>query len=172
MKKVVAILSIGVLLCAAAFAGFYYFGTASSRALMTAPQPELAWLKQEFKLNDAEYDRILRLHEAYLPQCAQRCLRIAELNRKLEELLRTASSLTPEIRNTLAQRARLRADCEAEMLNHFIEVSRMMPSAQGQRYLEWVEQQTFMSGQAMEQRHELANPASPPSESMPGHRHM
>lgn len=172
MKKVVAILSIGILLSAAAFTGFYYFGTASTRALMTEPQPELAWLKQEFKLSDPEYSRILRLHEAYLPQCAQRCLRIAELNRRLQQLLSTASSLTPEIRSTLAERARLRADCEAEMLNHFIEVSRMMPPAQGQRYLEWVEHQTFMNGQGMEQRHELASPASPQSEPMPGHHHM
>jgi hypothetical protein len=157
MKKGGFVLVLGLLLAVAAFLGFYYCGTASCRALMMAPQPGLAWLKKEFKLSDAEYARITRLHEAYLPQCAQRCLRIADLNRKLEQLLSQASAVTPEIQNVLAERAKTRADCEAEMLNHFLEVSRMMPPEQGRRYLEWVEQQTFLSGQAMEQSHQSTN---------------
>jgi hypothetical protein len=157
MKKAGLILLAGVLLSAAAFAGFYYVGTASSRAMMSDPQPELAWLKKEFRLSDDEYGRIVKLHQAYLPQCAQRCMRIAELNGKLEQLLSKASTVTPEIQAMLSDRAKMRADCEAEMLNHFLQVSRMMPPEQGQRYLQWVEQQTFMSGQAMEQHHHSAD---------------
>jgi len=153
MKKAALILVAGLILCTAAFAGFYYLGTASCRAMMNEPQPELAWLKKEFQLGDAEYARITKLHESYLPECAQRCMRIAELNGKLEKLLAQASSVTPEIQNVLAERAQTRAECEAEMLNHFLQVSRMMPPEQGKRYLEWVEQQTFLSGQGMEARH-------------------
>ena len=160
MKKAGLILLLGLVVSTAAFSGFYYFGTASCRALARDPQPELAWLKKEFKLSDAEFARIVKLHEAYLPQCAQRCLRIAEQNRKLEQLLSQASSLTPEIQNVLAERAKTRADCEAEMLQHFLEVSRTMPPEQGRRYLEWVEQQTFLSGQAMEERHKTGNSSS------------
>lgn len=170
MKKAGFILLVGVLLAAAAFAGFYYFGTASSRALMSDPQPELAWLKKEFSLSDAEYSRIVKLHEAYLPQCAQRCMRIAELNGKLEQLLNKTSTVTPEIQAVLSDRARMRADCEAEMLNHFLQISRMMPPKQGQRYLQWVEQQTFMSGQAMEQSHNPADHSKHPSEPLAGHQ--
>jgi hypothetical protein len=162
MRKAGFILLIGLLLSVAAFAGIYYFGTASSRAMMSQPQPELAWLKKEFKLSDADYDRIVKLHEAYMPQCAQRCLRIAELNRKLELSLSQASSVSPEIQGLLAERATMRADCEAEMLNHFLRVSRMMPPEQGKRYLLWVEQQTFLNGQAMEQHHHAANSSSDP----------
>ena len=44
----------------------------------------------------------------------------------------------------MAERAKMRADCEAEMLEHFLEVSRTMPPEQGRRYLAWVEQQTFL----------------------------
>lgn len=172
MKKAALILILGVLLSAAAFAGFYYFGTASCRAMMNEPQPELAWLKKEFKLSDADYSRIVKLHEAYLPQCAQRCTRIAELNAKLGQLLSKSSTVTPEIQAVLADRAKMRADCEAEMLNHFIAVSRMMPSEQGQRYLQWVEQQTFLNGQAMEQRHQSASPSEQQTDPMAGHHHM
>jgi len=170
MKKAGLILLAGVLLSAAAFAGFYYLGTASSRAMMSDPQPELAWLKKEFSLSDAEYGRIVKLHEAYLPQCAQRCMRIAELNGKLEDLLSKTPTVTPEIQAVLNDRARMRADCEAEMLNHFLQVSRMMPPEQGQRYLQWVEQQTCLSGQAMEQRHHPADHSKHQSEPMAGHQ--
>src|SRR6516165_5054877 len=71
MKKAGFILMVGLLLSATAFAGFYFFGTASCRALMNEPQPGLAWLKKEFKLSDAEFARVTQLHEAYMPQCAE-----------------------------------------------------------------------------------------------------
>lgn len=153
MKKAGLILLAGLLLSTAAFSGFYYLGTASCRSMMSEPQPGLAWLKKEFKLTDTEYARIVRLHEAYLPKCGERCMHIAELNTQLEQLLSQAPAVTPEIQKLLAQRASMRADCETEMLNHFLEVSRMMPPEQGKRYLQWVEQQTFLSGQAMEAHH-------------------
>src|SRR5262249_9220601 len=137
------------------FGGFYYFGTSSSRAMMSEREPELAWLKREFKLTDEEFARITKLHEAYLPGCAQRCMRIAEQNRKLEELLSKSSSVTPEIRDVQGERAKTRADCEGEMLNHFMEVSKTMPPEHGKRYLEWVTQQSSLNGQGMEQMHHM-----------------
>jgi len=153
MKRGGLILLAGLVLFIAAFGGFYYFGTSSARAMMSEREPELAWLKKEFKLSDEEFARITKLHEAYLPQCAQRCMHIAEQNRKLEELLSKSSSMTPEIRDVLTERAKTRADCEAEMLNHFMEVSKTMPPEQGKRYLEWVTQQSSLNGQGMEQMH-------------------
>ncbi|MGH7870271.1 MAG: periplasmic heavy metal sensor [Candidatus Dormibacteraceae bacterium] len=161
------ILLAGLLIATAAFSGFYYLGTARGRALMSQPQPELTWLQTEFHLSDAELARITKLHEAYLPQCGQRCQRIAEQNKKLEQLLAQTSTVTPEIRNLLAERAATRAECEAEMLRHFLEVSRTMPPEQGRRYLELVEQQTVLSGQTMEMRH-IDEPENP----MAGHHHM
>lgn len=143
----------GLLLCTAAFSGFYYIGTASCRSMMNEPQPGLAWLKNEFKVSDADYARIVQLHEAYLPKCGERCQRIAELNSELEKQVSQASTVTPEIQKLLDQRAKMRADCEAEMLSHFLTVSRMMPPEQGKRYLQWVEQQAFLNGQAMEAHH-------------------
>ena len=111
MKKGGLILLAGLLLGSAAFSGFYYLGTAPSRNMMQEPQPELAWLKQEFKLSDAEFARITALHEAYLPQCGERCRAIAQQNARLKELLAKDSIVTSEIENLLNERAKTRAQC-------------------------------------------------------------
>jgi len=155
MKRGTTILLLGLLLAVGAFTGFYYAGTASCRNLMREPQPELAWLKKEFNLSDAEFTRITELHEAYLPRCRERCQRIEEVNAKLQQQLAEAKAVTPEIQGLLAERAKMRADCEAEMLQHFLQVSRTMPPEQGRQYLEWVEEQSSLRGQGMEQRHHM-----------------
>ena len=155
MKKGAVILLLGLFLSAAAFAGFYYLGTARCRAMMRQPQPELAWLKKEFNLSDAEFARISQLHQAYLPKCRERCRRIEEQSAKLEQLLTQSTNVTPEIHAVLNERGKMRADCEAEMLQHFLEVSRTMPSEQGRRYLARVQQQSSLHGAGMEQRHRM-----------------
>jgi Heavy-metal resistance len=162
VKKGALILLLGLLLCTAAFCGFYYLGTASCRDLLRQPQPELAWLKKEFKLSDAEFARIVQLHEGYLPQCRERCRRIEELSAKLRQLLTRSTTVTPEVQALLAERAKMRAGCEAEMLQHFLEVSRTMPPEQGQRYLAWVEQQSSLHGQGMEHSHRMDQDGSMP----------
>lgn len=154
MKKPGLILVLGLLVCVAAFGFVYFAGTASSRELMRQPYPELAWLKKEFNLSDSEFARIVALHLEYLPGCAERCRLIEEQNQKLQALLSSADRVTPEIEELMATRAKMRADCEAEMLKHFLAVSQTMPPEQGRRYLSWVEQQTFMRGEAMEKQHQ------------------
>ncbi len=153
MKRAGLVLIIGLAAGIAAFAGFYLAGTATSRELLRQPQPELAWLKHEFNLSEPEFTRIVELHEAYMPGCAERCRRIEEQTSRLNQLLATIPEVTPEVEAVMALRAKMRAQCEAEMLKHFLEVSRTMPAEQGQRYLEWVKKQTVLSGEAMEQRH-------------------
>ncbi len=153
MRRGWFILLLGLLLGTAGFTGFYYLGTAPCRAMMHETQPELAWLKQEFKLSEPEFARITTLHEAYLPQCAERCRVVEEQNKKLKELLTKDPSVTPEVQNLLVERAKTRALCEAEMLKHFQAVSRAMPPEQGRRYLDWVQEQTVFRAQAMEARH-------------------
>jgi hypothetical protein len=153
MRKPVFIILLGLVAALAGFAGLYLAGTARSRELMRHPQPELAWLQKEFGLSGAELERIVRLHEAYLPQCAERCRSIEEKNVKLRELMAQSADVTPEIETLIAERSRMRAECEAEMLRHFVAVSRTMPPEQGRRYLAWVERQSSLRAEGMEQRH-------------------
>jgi hypothetical protein len=135
----------GLALAVAAFLGSYYAGTANCRQLARSEQPELAWLKEEFHLGDAEYTRICQLHESYLAGCAERCRLIDEKNDHLKHLLAETNAVTPEIKKTLAEAAQLRAECQSKMLQQFYEVSRTMPLEQGKRYLAWVQARTVLT---------------------------
>ena len=127
-------LFLGLLVAAAVFAGSY--GTTSwVRAKRSYPADELAWLGHEFHLTDAELSHIRTLHEGYKPQCEAMCARIAEKNRQLKSLVEGNANVNPEIEQKLAEIARLRAECQTQMLRHFQEIARSMPEPQGARYL-------------------------------------
>src|SRR5262245_50497665 len=149
MRKGILILGFGVAAAAIAYCCCYLAGTATPREWLRSDRPELSWLKHEFKLSDSEFTRIMELHQAYLPQCKERCQRIGELNDKLAKAIGAATQMTPEIEKLLADRARTRSDCQTEMLKHFFEVSRTMPPEQGKRYLAWVQEQTGIREQTM-----------------------
>lgn len=149
MKRAVTILVGGVLVAGAAYCLVYILGTAPHREILASQTPELRWLKKEFNLNEGEFARLTHLHEGYLPECERRCRLIEEQNQKLGQLLANTTNVTPEIQGVLIERARLRAECQAAMLGHFFEVSRLMPAEQGKRYLAWVQEQTCLRDQAM-----------------------
>jgi hypothetical protein len=145
MKRVWLTVVAGLVLAVAAYLGTYYAGTAHSHSLEHAQSPELLWLKDEYHLGDAEFQRILQMHEAYLAGCADRCRRIDEKNADLRQLLAATNAVNPQIERVLAEAAQLRAECQKQMLQHFYDVSRTMPPEQGQRYLAWVQARTILS---------------------------
>lgn len=149
MKRATIILAFGLLAAVVAYCAAFYSSTAAQRELRTSPAPELAWLKKEFALGDAEFDRISKLHAAYQPHCKEMCRRIDEQNAKLRGLISGSSGMTPEIQSALAEAARLRVECQTMMLKHFYEVSRSMPQAQGKRYFSWVQEKTFLPAYGM-----------------------
>jgi len=149
MKKGVFILLLGLAAAAAAYACVYFVCTSSARNLQRSSQPELAWLKQEFHLSDSEFKRISELHAAYLPQCAEMCLEVDAQNQRLRALLAATNQMTAEIESAITESARLRGQCQRNMLEHFYEVSRTMPPEQGRRYLEWVQDRTCLANEGM-----------------------
>ncbi len=161
MKRSWLIAVLGVVLAVAAYFAFYYAGTARSRRLATDTQPELAWLKEEFHLSDAEFARVSQMHAAYLKGCAERCRLIDEKHEQLRRLLAATNAVTPEIERLLLEAAQLRAACQKEMLEHFCSVSRTMPAEQGRRYLAWVQEQTILAdshrGMHPAAEHEMTN---------------
>ena len=76
MKRGVLILALGLFTAVAAFACVYLVCIAPARSLQRNERPELAWLKEEFNLGDAEFKRVSELHAAYLPECQERCRQI------------------------------------------------------------------------------------------------
>src|SRR6266576_1008353 len=127
MKKGVLILVFGVVAAAAAYGCIYFACTASARSLQRSDKPELAWLKEEFNLSDADFKRVSELHAAYLPQCRDMCREIDAHNVKLKALLSGATNMTPEITTALAESSRLRSECQTMMLSLFFQVSQTMP---------------------------------------------
>jgi len=135
MRRSLIILLV-VLLGGAAIAGASYL--VARRICMRELAPagdDLAWLRDEFHLGDAEMQLIRQLHDGYLPKCRENCARIAAKKQELQAALDKAQGMTPEAQQKLAEVAALRAQCQAGMLAHFYEVSRAMPPEQGRRYL-------------------------------------
>jgi hypothetical protein len=145
MKRAGFILLVGLLLGGAAYLGLYRAGTSCCSQMMRSERPELAWLKEEFHLSDAEYSRIQKLHDSYLEGCAERCRQIDQKHSHLRHLLASTNTVTPEISQLLHEAALLRAECQRQMLLQFFEVSRTMPLEQGRRYLAWVQAKTIHS---------------------------
>jgi hypothetical protein len=144
---------VGLLLLAGAYSAVYFQVTAKSRALAETKTPELLWLKDQFGLNEADFQRICQLHDGYLPKCEEMCVRIASKNAELRTILAQTNSVTPAINKKLAEIAALRSECQANMLQHFYDVSRAMPEEQGKRYLEWIHSKTLQCGDAGMEQH-------------------
>src|SRR5215475_3428178 len=119
MRRPWIILLAGVAIAALGYFSCYFIGTAPCREMARDPEPELAWLKKEFHLNDAEFKRVSEMHAAYLSGCAERCRLIDEKNEQLKELLSRTNAVTPEIDRLLFEAARLRSECHKQMLQHF-----------------------------------------------------
>jgi len=135
----------------AIFAGSFFTARHATMTCCIKPGDDLGWLRTEFHLSDAEMARIRELHEGYRPKCAEICAKIAAKQGELTAALGTGTNITDQAREKMNEIAALRAQCEAQMLQHFITVSEAMPPAEGQRYLAEMKQLTLGSHEEMEQ---------------------
>jgi hypothetical protein len=108
-------------------------------------------LRDEFHLSDAEMSRIRQLHEGYMPKCAEMCSRIAVKKAELESALAGSTNVSEMAQQKLVELGELRAQCQAQMLQHFVEVSQAMPPEQGRRYLAKMQQMTIASHEKLEE---------------------
>jgi hypothetical protein len=171
MNRSLVILLGALALCAALLGGSYAVSRRVCQSCMSKSVSDLDWLQQEFHLSDAELARIQKLHEGYLPKCAEMCAKIAAKKSELETALgpdthvgvNSTTNVNPAARQKLAELAALRAQCQAQMLQHFTEVSQTMPPEQGRRYLAEMQRLTLglheqtessMSGTAGHEHHQ------------------
>lgn len=111
----------------------------------------LDWLRHEFRLNDAEMARVRSLHDGYLSKCAEMCQQIAAKKTELESTLSGATNVTTVAEQKLSELGALRAECQTQMLRHFVEVSQAMPPEQGKRYLAEMQRITLGFHEQIEQ---------------------
>jgi hypothetical protein len=143
---------IGLLTVAAAvFAGSFLVSRQICMKEVCNPADDLAWLREEFHLSDTEIAHVRQLHEGYMPKCAEMCARIAAKKREVEIALNGVTNINSEAEIKLKELGELRAQCQAQMLQHFVEVSRAMPSDQGQRYLAEMQRLTIGGHEQIEQ---------------------
>ena len=151
MNRSLVILLGALALGAAIFAGSYFASQRATMMCCASPTDDLSWLRTEFHLSDAEMTRIRELHEGYLPKCAEMCAKIAAKKAELAAVLGNGTNITAEAQTKLNELAVLRAQCQAEMLQHFAAVSQAMPPEQGRRYLAEMQKLTLGTTEQMEQ---------------------
>jgi len=151
MRRSPVILLLALLAGLVVFAASYVLAQRLCVKRLASSADDLIWLRQEFRLSDAELARIRELHDGYLPRCAEMCQHIAAKRRELESALTGATNLSTTAEQKLSELAALRAQCQTQMLRHFVEVSQAMPPAQGQRYLAEMQHLTLGFHEQIEQ---------------------
>lgn len=121
MKNLLITLGIALGLCAVSFGAFYAINREPAALRRAAREGDaMAWLRTEFRLDEAQFSAIEKLHADFEKECAVHCSAIAAANR------RHASA---------AEIAGLESTCVQAMTDHFHRVASLMPPGQGERYL-------------------------------------
>jgi hypothetical protein len=151
MRRSFVILLGAMAVGAAVFAGSFLIARQCCVKQMAAPADDLAWLRHEFQLSGADMARVRQLHEGYLPRCAEMCARIAAKKSELEATMAGSTNVSAAVEKKLIELGELRAQCQAQMLQHFVEVSQAMPVEQGRRYLAEMQRLTLGFHEQIEQ---------------------
>lgn len=151
MNRSLVILIGALALGAAIFAGSFFATRHITVMCCAKPSDDLAWLQTEFRLRDTEMTRIRQLHEGYLPKCGEICAKIAAKKSELNSILGNGTNIPTEAQTKLDEIATLRAQCQAQMLQHFVAVSRTMPPEEGKRYLAEMKKITLGEHEQIEQ---------------------
>jgi len=103
--------------------------------MAAAPNGEMEWLRREFHLSNAQFQKVEALQSAYAPVCNEMCRRIVEANSKLDRLLSENRAVTPELEAAIREAGLVQEDCHKQMLAHIYRVSAQMNRADAQSYL-------------------------------------
>jgi hypothetical protein len=154
MKRSPVIVFLALVAGIAVFAASYVLAQRLCVKHVANSADDLDWLRQEFRLSDAELARIREVHDGYLPKCAEMCKQIAGKKLELETALTGVTNsvgLREPVGQKLGELALLRAQCQLQMLQHFVEVSQAMPPEQGRRYLAEMQRLTLGFHEQIEQ---------------------
>jgi len=151
MKRSPIIVILALAAGVAIFVGSYLVAQKLCVKHVAGNADDLDWLRQEFRLSDAELARVRTLHDGYMPRCAEMCKQIAAKKRGLEVVLAGATNVSSAAEQKLSELGDLRAQCQTQMLQHFAEVSQAMPPEQGRRYLAEMQRLTLGFHEQIEQ---------------------
>lgn len=136
MKKAFLILTAALLAGVMAFCLMHSQKSTQAKGILVDSMPELAWVRSELQLTDAQFAKVSELHAAYRPKCVEMCRRNAESHERLEKLAEKDRKLTPELEATIREHATIRAECQQAMLRHLYETAAALDEKQAARYLD------------------------------------
>ena len=101
--------------------------------------PSSAWLCHQYGLSPQKAGTIEGLQQQYGSRCGPYCDRMCEANARLEQLSLEAGlgqqSITPALREAVAETDRIRTETRIVMLEHFYAVAGELPPEKRRAYL-------------------------------------
>ena len=129
----VLLLAVGIAL--GGYFTYYRCATAETQAMLSQPNGEMEWLRDEFHLNDTQFARIVELHRQYAPKCDVMCQKIAAANEHLHQVIETNKNFDPAVSAAMDDCVAVQAECRKALLAHVYAVSAEMSPEDGARYL-------------------------------------
>lgn len=129
--------TIGLLVVVAALvAGVsYHFGRDDSINEALSKRDALAWLRTDFRLDDAQFEAIRKLHQSYSVVCERHCEAIQAAAMSRNALKAAPNTDAPVLAAAERRLEELRRVCESAIADHVREVAAQMSPDQGRRYL-------------------------------------
>lgn len=124
-----------------AFGGYYVW---QQPAVEPPMANELEWLREEFRLDEGQFEKVEAIHIEYRPKCDDLCQRVIEAQERLDEKMVASTSFTPEIEEELARYSQVKEECHRAMLEHVYSVAAVMDPEERRRYLEKAKAQVTM----------------------------
>ncbi len=136
MKRALILLAVALIAGVAAFCFTRSHKMAEQHGPLLDAMPELAWIRTDLKLSDAQFAKVSELHVAYRPQCMEMCDRISQAHEKVKAAARSSGSMTSELEAAIQEHAETHAQCQQAMLKHMYETAAVLDKEQAARYLE------------------------------------
>lgn len=128
---------IGFAFITLALAGAAMWITRESLRSHESPQEVgLRWLKDEYHLDDATFERVSTLHRDYFMKCTKMCRQLDAADRPLLWRARHRNRQPGSIDDQLSKEQALCGDCEKAATDHLNQVAALMPPEQGKRFLD------------------------------------
>lgn len=129
-------LAAAVVLSLVAYCVYFYCATRPVQAMMNQPEAEMEWLRREFSVSDAQFEKIKARHAAYRPTCEEMCRKIVDANGRLDQAIQSSTTMTAEVDAALRRATEVQQECRQAMLAHIYSVSAEMNPKSARRYLE------------------------------------
>ena len=95
----------------------------------------MAWLKNEYQLDDATFEKVTEAHRRYFRACEQRCHELADVNRHFLSEVREDSQRQSDLDAVQILRETICHDCRLAMIDHVHEVAALMQEETGRRFI-------------------------------------